>query len=58
MLMLISIKDFGYGIRFDTHGNILLLNGSGFIRNVIPFGDDMSSSVHIDSSQKFCFYSW
>ena len=56
--MLISIKDFGYGIRFDTHGNILLLNGSGFIKNEMPFGDEMSSSVHIDSNKKFCFYSW
>ena len=40
----------GYGIRFDRHVPFLVPGGSD--RNVIIFGVDMSSSVHIDNKGK------
>ena len=41
----------GYGIRFDTRGEYSLPYGSAD-ENVIIFGVDMSSSVHIDNKGK------
>ena len=37
----------GYGIRFDAHGSFSLLQGSEFGRNVILFGTEMSSLMHV-----------
>ena len=36
----------GYGIRFDSHSESSLPDGS-MAKNVIIFGSDMSSSVHV-----------
>ena len=44
-------KYFGYGIRFDARGTFLFSDVS-FAQNVIIFGADMSSSVHIDNNTK------
>ena len=41
----------GYGIGFDRTGVYLLPDGS-FGRNVVIFGVDMSSSVHVDNKGK------
>ena len=41
----------GYGIGFDTHETFLFPNG-GLGQNVIIFGIDMSSSVHVDNKKK------
>ena len=41
----------GYGIGFDRTGIYLLPDGS-FGRNVVIFGVDMSSSVHVDNKGK------
>ena len=48
-------KYFGYGIRFDRKGSFSLGNEIG--RNVIFFGVDMSSSLHIDDKKRY-FNSW
>ena len=40
----------GYGIRFDRKGSYSIGNKVG--RNVIIFGVDMSSSLHIDNKKK------
>ena len=42
----------GYRIGFDGSGTFSLSNSSGFCRNVIIFGADMSSSVHVDNKKK------
>ena len=42
----------GYGIWFDRKGS-LSFPGSGFDQNVITFGADMSSSVHVDNKGKY-----
>ena len=42
----------GYGTAFDAFGSFLLSNGSGFGKNAIIFGGDMSSSEHIDNRKK------
>ena len=42
----------GYGIGFDLHSEFLLPDSS-MGKNVIIFGVDMSSSVHIDSGKKY-----
>ena len=42
----------GYSIGFDVHRSFLLSDGSGFCKNVIIFGADMSSSVHSDKKKK------
>ena len=39
------------GITFDIPGTFSLRHG-GFGRNVIIFGNDMSSSVHVDNKKK------
>ena len=44
-------KYFGYSIGFDGHGT-LLFPSVGFGQNVIAFGVDMNSSVHVDNMTK------
>ena len=41
----------GYGIGFDTKTSFSSSSG-GFGENVIIFGVDMSSSVHVDNNKK------
>ena len=41
----------GYGIIFDRRVSFVFLSG-GFRCNVIIFGADMSSSVHVDNNKK------
>ena len=41
----------GYGIGFDRRGRFSFLGG-GFRQNVILFGVDMSSSIHINNKGK------
>ena len=41
----------GYGIGFDRRGSFSF-PGGGFGQNVIIFGVDMSSSVHVDNKKK------
>ena len=41
----------GDGIGFDSKGSFLFPDGS-FPQNVIIFGADMSSSVHVDNKKK------
>ena len=36
-------KYYGYGTRFEANGSFLLPDSSGFGKNVIIFGADMSS---------------
>ena len=45
-------KFFGYGIGFDLKGTFRF-PATGFGRNVIIFGADMDSSVHIDNEKKY-----
>ena len=40
----------GHGIGFDRKGSFSFLGG-GFGQNVIIFGVDMSSSVHVDNKK-------
>ena len=40
-----------YGIGFDKRGSFSL-PGGGFGQNVVLFGADMSSSIHIDNKEK------
>ena len=42
----------GYGIGFDTRRNFLLSDGIRFAQNIIIFGADMNSSVHVDNRKK------
>ena len=44
----------GYGNRFDRKSGFLFLGG-GFGQNVIIFGGDASSSVHVDNTKKRTF---
>ena len=41
----------GYGIRFDRRSSFSFPGGV-FGQNVLNFGSDMSSSVHIDNKKK------
>ena len=41
----------GYGIGFDSRSEFLFTDGS-YGKNVIIFGADMSSSVHVDNKGK------
>ena len=41
----------GYGIRFDRRSSFSF-TGSGFDQNVLIFGADMSTSIHIDNEKK------
>ena len=45
-------KCFGYVVRFDAHGRFLTSDGTASGKNVMVFGADMSSSVHIDNRKK------
>ena len=45
----------GYGIGFDMHGRFSLSIRSGFDKNIIIFGADMSLSPHIDNKKKDIF---
>ena len=47
----------GYGIEFDSRSEFLFTDGS-YGKNVIIFGADMSSSVHVDNKGKRYFNSW
>ena len=42
----------GQGIEFNARGSLSLSNGSGFDKNVVIFGADMSLSVDIDKKKK------
>lgn len=42
----------GYGIGFNSYRSFSLSNDSGFRKNIIKFGADMSASVHIDNKKK------
>ena len=44
-------KYFRYGIGLNTKGTFLFPFG-GFSKNLIVFGVDMSSSVHVDNKKK------
>ena len=35
------------------HAEVSLFNGSGFGKNLILFGTDMSSSMHVDNKKKY-----
>ena len=39
----------GYGNGFDLHGSFSLFDRGGFGKNVIMFGVDMRSFVHMDN---------
>ena len=52
MLTLISIKYFRYGTGFDRKGFFSHPSGETG-RNIIIFGVDMSSSLHIDNKGKY-----
>ena len=41
----------GYGIGFDRKSNFSFTNG-GYCQNVLIFGADMSTSIHIDNKKK------
>ena len=41
-----------YKYKFDSSGSFSLSDGSGFGKNVIRFGADLSSSVHVDNKKK------
>ena len=41
----------GYGIGFDRR-SIFSFPSGGFVQNVLAFGADMSSSIHIDNKKK------
>ena len=42
----------GYGIGFDRQSSFSFLSG-GFGQNVLIFGADMSSSIHVDNKKKY-----
>ena len=46
-------KHSGYGTGFSARGCFSLPDGSGFGKNAIIVGADMSSSVHIDNKKKY-----
>ena len=46
-----NYKYSGYGIRFDRRSSFSFPSG-GFGQNVLIFGADMSSSMHIDNKKK------
>ena len=43
----------GYGIGFDTPGLFSMSNNSGIGKNLMIFGTEMSSSVHIYNKRKY-----
>ena len=50
--MLILTKYLGYGTGLDAWKSFFLSDGSGFGKNVIKSGVDMSSSGHVDNRKK------
>ena len=42
----------GYDIVFDPRVSFSLFNGCGFGKNLMIFGEDMSSYVHVDDRKK------
>ena len=52
-----SYKCFGYGIGFDR-GSSFSFTGGGFGQNVLIFGADMSTSIHIDNKKKRHISTW
>ena len=48
----------GFGIRFDDHRTFPLSNSSGFGKNVIIFGVDMSSSAYVNNRKKNVLILW
>ena len=47
----------GYGIGFDRHGHgSVSFLGFGLGRNVIVFGVDTSSSIHIENKEKYVWF--
>ena len=51
MLALKKCKYSGFGIGFDIRSSFSFPSG-GFGQNVLNFGADMSSSIHIDNKKK------
>ena len=47
----------GYGIGFNRRSSFLF-PGGGFGQNVLIFGADISSSIHIDNKKKIHISSW
>ena len=45
-------KYYGYSIVFDRRSSFSFLSG-GFGQNVLIFGADMSSSIHVDNKKKY-----
>ena len=45
----------GYGVEFGARGSFSISDGSGIGKNVIIFGADMSSLVHIGNKKKYIF---
>ena len=45
---MVNLTKNGYGFGFDAWSQVLLTRGS-WGKNVIIFGADMSSSVHVDA---------
>ena len=43
----------GYGTGFDTPGLFSMSNNSGIGKNLMIFGTEMSSSVHIYNKRKY-----
>ena len=50
-MIVCKYKYTGYGIEFDSRSQFLFTGGS-YGKNVIIFGADMSSSVHVDNKGK------
>ena len=46
----------GYGNGFDACGSFSLSDGSGLGQNVIIFGANVSSLVHVDKKEKNIFF--
>ena len=46
----------GYGNGFDACGSFSLSDGSGLGQNVIIFGANVSSLVHVDKKEKDIFF--
>ena len=47
-----------YGIGFNACTSFSLSDGSGFAKNVVMFGADTGSSVHVDNRKNIYFNSW
>ena len=45
-----------YGIGFVACGSFSLPDGSGFVKNLIIFGADMSSSAHVNNRKNISWF--